>query len=302
MKGSICFISIMGAVEDLGRFCDAYLRHYDIHLEKVLKIAKTERRLLPAGSFFPFTGEFTDLREADFFGELKKDYERLINTYGPPKKERDKTAGTAMSPLCREQAMHIYQSLSPVFRALLSEKDRLKSELSPKEQRLSEGGSRLALDLDGEERLELSRELNELYAEISRLRQQIYETDIKLAGLMRDNAADLRGAADYFINEKKLYGIRDYAAIYRDERGCEYFLICGFMRSDRAAELSRAIKEDDTAAAALKKRKGLGSLKAPLSARALKLWRFCPESLRQSRLLKRYKGIPFRSYWRESEN
>ena len=32
--------------------------------------------------------------------------------------------------------------------------------------------------------------------------RQIYETDIKLAGLMRDNAAALRGAADYFINEK----------------------------------------------------------------------------------------------------
>ena len=300
MKKSLCFVSITGAVEDIDRFCDAYLKNYDIHLKRVLRLEPDERELLPKGAFFPFTEVFPDREQADFFAELKKAYYRLLKLYGSRSGAKAETAPRRTKerkPIGRQEALSIYEAVRPLYDELAKEKSELKAELLPKEESLSEGSRRLPSLIDPEEKLRLSRELNELHGEISSLRQAIYEVDLRLAALLRERADDLRASVEYFELEEKTFGIRDYAAIYRDSSGEEHFLICGFMRSDKALELSIRLKTEGAADVRLKTGKELSGVRRPLTETAFRIYKVCPEALKNSRLLKCYEETPFENYW-----
>lgn len=286
MRGSTCFVTITGAAAKLDRFCDEHLSRYEIHPEKVLRLAEAHKELLPEGAFFPMSEDTGRKEEKEYLAALRQEYSSILTS-------GDRGRGLCISP---EAAERVCLGIKNCMDALQLKKKELKKELDPMAAEFRLAGKELLSATDPEERLSLGKRINELHEDVSRIRQCIYEVDLKIAEILKSNAADIDAAARSLSAAERREGLRRYGAVYEDPKGRRYFVICGFMKK-KAAESLRAELEDSGFRISLRSCRELRELKTPVSRGTYRIMAVCPGFIKRRRIMAGYQGMPFSDYW-----
>ena len=73
-------MTITGAAAKLDRFCDEHLSRYEIHPEKVLRLAEAHKELLPEGAFFPISEDTGRKEEKEYLAALRQEYSSILTS------------------------------------------------------------------------------------------------------------------------------------------------------------------------------------------------------------------------------
>lgn len=239
-----CNICITGAVEDIDRFCELCLDRYDLRLEDAM-LARGEGSPVPGDrALLPFQETFPYHRELLFLTELLHEYEKIIaRSAAGERQERPSGDETGAAPVEPERAAELSRDTEETILKLLSDKKDAKDRLGPLQKGFTELEHSFYDEDDAEQKLEKSRRLNELHADMLRLRQHIYDIDISIADILRDRGCELLEAQGCLSKLRDICRVKEHGAWFYGAEKKKRFLICLELRKRELSAFVRDMTE-----------------------------------------------------------